>query len=51
VKNEVAVLVLELAVDQAPEVEHLIVDEELDVARVRRGGHERRVHVVEPVRA
>ena len=42
---------LELAIEQAPEVEHLVVGEELDVARVRRRRDERRVQVVEPVRA
>ena len=42
---------LELAVDQPAEVEHLIVGEELDIARIRRRRHQRRVQVVEPVRA
>ena len=45
------VAVLQLAVDQAAEVEHLVVPEEFDIARVGRGRHQRRMHVVEPVRA
>src|SRR5579871_6771280 len=41
---------LELAVDQAAEIEHLVVGEELDELRVRRRGDKMDVQVVEPVR-
>src|SRR6266567_4744973 len=35
-KRQVSALVLQLGVDQAAEIEHLIVDEEFDIACVRR---------------
>ncbi len=41
----------QLAVDQLAEVQHLVVPEEFDIARVGRGRDQRRMHVVKPVRA
>ncbi len=43
--------VLQLAVHQTPEVQHLIVPEKLHIAGIGRRRHQRRMHVVEPVRA
>ena len=41
---------LDLAVDQAAEIQHIVVREELHITRIRRRGDQMRVQVVKPVR-
>src|SRR5450830_1485263 len=50
-QDHVAVAVFQLTIDQTAEVQHLIVPEKFHIARIRRRRHQRRVHVMEPVRA
>ena len=49
--DEMPTLVLQLGIDQPAEIEHLIVDEEFNIARVRRRRDQVRVQIVKPVRA